>query len=295
MRSIDGALRMDGRDCSLSCEPERRQRVCNIRRDDGSRRDPRRTGFEIIDQFDRNRDDLFKVYEAYERYLQNENTSAFLRREGNLIIRGMKGGPEGFLNQWTYDLDKGGNLVEYVGRYSQQSAQEVWKTDYLLQGGAWVPTKISWKTFKDGKVIREDEAVFTNEVVNEPLERSVFSLESIGLRPGDGVSDQRTNLEYIYDGSVTDDKFMSSLKPARGIDAALDLPEEETLQPDTETQAPSAGEQPVTGSDRNVSNEERPGERQGGFLRYLLAIVLVVVVLAVIVLIHKRGNNRSHG
>ena len=302
VRSIDGVLRMDGKYCWLSANPEHLRRECIIRSDDGAR-EPLGTGFEIIDQFDRDRDDLFKVYEVHKRHLQDENSGAFLRRKGNLIIRGMNG-PNGFLNQWTYDLDKGGNVVEFIGKYisgnPERLAEEVREMDYALQGGTWVPTKMSRKNFREGVLVQEEDIIFSNENVNEPLDESNFTLESIGLRPGDGVSDQRTGLDYIYDGSTADDTFVGGLKLAKGIEAVLDSPdlsEEEMSQPGKELEAPAMSEQLAKDSDLNTLQEKRPERAErvfsGALLTFVVIFFVILLVLMGFLFLRKRGGGRN--
>ena len=102
----------------------------------------------------------------------------------------------------TYTLDhaKGGNLIEYVNRSSTGIERTTWK--YEEKDGVWVPKefflthKVSDDSYGFGE--RWHKVIFIKNVVNVPIDPSEFTLESLGLKPGERISDTIQATRYYY-------------------------------------------------------------------------------------------------
>lgn len=105
------------------------------------------------------------------------------------------------LNRYDVDLSKGANVVKYD---SSDPYGTLWYTyDFANVSGSWVPVSYEYdhhSTEHSTKYHRV--AKWTQNVVNEPSDANLFSIESLGVGDGDRVKDSRSGTQYIIGGDA---------------------------------------------------------------------------------------------
>lgn len=128
------------------------------------------------------------LWYAYKHRDDPQYTPSTVRREGQLVI--MEKRREGILERYTFDTDKGGALMLYEN--NRPDGQETFEYTFEEHTGAWVPkVETSYYEHRDAEqiLVRKQRVEFVRNVVNEPIPESEFTLERLGVRPGDRVSD----------------------------------------------------------------------------------------------------------
>jgi hypothetical protein len=100
----------------------------------------------------------------------------------------------------VFDLDQGGNNVE--AESTSDDVHDYYAHSFQKVGNIWVPkTAIARTTNKRAGVMQEQRMTWTQNIVNEPVPESAFSLEKLAIAKGDLVRDLRSGAEYKYEGS----------------------------------------------------------------------------------------------
>jgi hypothetical protein len=117
-------------------------------------------------------------------------------REGQTVILHCPFG--GGFNHFVFDLSSGCTVAEYdVGG---RGVEGRWTFSYEQLGGVFVPKTAQYRNVatrpdKTQSFFERDFA-FHGQVVNQPIADSAFTLEKMGLRPGDIVNDTLRNTTY---------------------------------------------------------------------------------------------------
>jgi hypothetical protein len=94
------------------------------------------------------------------------------------------------------DLAQGGNLASYHG-WSPGPVKTEYTFHYASQNGVWVPKQIEYSNAKpSGTVTRRID--WLESRVNAAVPDDAFSLESIGVEPGDRIYDSRSKTTIYY-------------------------------------------------------------------------------------------------
>lgn len=121
-------------------------------------------------------------------------TAGFVTREGKPALS--------CTSEVVVDLDKGGNVVSYIGQVDGRIVESR-RYSYMNVGGAWVVSHA-----EIGAMFSPDGTPTVNGVydvhaesvrINEPIDPQVFGFESLGVRRGALVFDAETREEYLYD------------------------------------------------------------------------------------------------
>lgn len=135
-----------------------------------------------------------------------------VKREGDLVT--LQISPDETRTQKeVYDLSAGGNLVEY---YNKTPTAEITKSyTYEEKSGVWVlksfkKTNIAHR--KNGDVHKITRTInWSNSVVNVPFEEDEFTVEKLGVKHGDLISDHKIGIGYIYGGFLRDSEMLDVL------------------------------------------------------------------------------------
>jgi hypothetical protein len=98
-------------------------------------------------------------------------------------------------NKYRFDLDQGGNLIEFSAKSPKRTARI--KIDYQQNNGIWTPK--TW-TREEQPAKFERHIKFVDCKLNIPVDASEFTIEKMGVVPGTQISDNRVGLLYKYGG-----------------------------------------------------------------------------------------------
>jgi hypothetical protein len=143
----------------------------------------------------------------YGRVKNDGATHIIATRDGNVII--LERGNESLVNRHTFDLSRGGNVAKYFAQDQGGTERREWTYEY--KDGVWIP-----KTFVFNHRTKSPDAIgstdrtwkvtFVENIVNEPIPVSEFSLKALGYKSDESLTDQRKNLPPIYEGARTWDQ-----------------------------------------------------------------------------------------
>jgi hypothetical protein len=129
----------------------------------------------------------------------------YVKREEDLVI--FQVSPDKpKIQKEVYDLSKGGNMVEYYNK--TPNAENTRKYEYEEKSGIWIlksykRTNISHR--KNGEVYKSTITInWSNSVVNIPFEEDEFTVEKLGVKHGDWISDHRIRRGYKYEGVLVE-------------------------------------------------------------------------------------------
>ena len=150
-------------------------------------------------------DDFIGLLVFLYRRVKNDGTANIIAtRDGDVVI--LERGNETVLNRHYFSLTQGGNVVKYYARDQNGTERRTWT--YEQKGGVWIPRTFVFnhKTYSPdmlGNTNRTWKVTFVDNIMNEPIPVSQFSLEALGYKSSEQLNDQRTNLPPIYDGART--------------------------------------------------------------------------------------------
>lgn len=128
-----------------------------------------------------------------------------VKREGDLVI--LQYSPdETRTSREVYDLSVRGNMVEY---YSKTPTVEITRNyTYEKKSGVRILKSFMRTTLnhrKNGEISKWTRKIdWTNSVVNVPFKEDEFTIEKLGVKHGDKISDHRINRGYRYDGVLAE-------------------------------------------------------------------------------------------
>ena len=153
-------------------------------------------------------DDFIGLLVFLYRRVKNEGAPDLIAtRDGDVVI--LETGNETVLNRHYFSLTQGGNVVKYFARDQSGTEQREWT--YEQKGGVWIPRTFvfNYKTHSPdmlGNTNRIWKVTFVENLVNEPIPVSEFSLKALGYRSDEQLTDQRKNRAPIYENARTWDQ-----------------------------------------------------------------------------------------
>ena len=128
-------------------------------------------------------------------------------RDGDLVILEIDNGT--VLNRHTFDLARGGNVVKYFGQGQNGTERREWT--YEQKGSVWIPKTFmfNYKTVSPdllGNTNRTWKVTFVENLVNDPILVSEFSLNALGYKSSEQVTDRREYQAPIYENTRTWDE-----------------------------------------------------------------------------------------
>lgn len=105
------------------------------------------------------------------------------------------------MNRYDVDLSQGANVIAYDS--ADPFGTLNYKYTFINVAGCWVPDRFEYHHVStERNTTYRRTAEWTEHVVNEPSDASVFSLESLGVGDGDRVKDSRSGTQYIIGGEA---------------------------------------------------------------------------------------------
>ena len=108
---------------------------------------------------------------------------------------------QGHLTRYVVDMSRGAMPTELVNIHEGKGVH--WKCRLQNVDGIWIPQETMVIMDFSGGVRLWTKDRWEENVLNKPIDQSVFSLESLGLHRGSRVYDYRTDEEYV----ISDDKY----------------------------------------------------------------------------------------
>lgn len=146
-------------------------------------------------------DRLMWMYNNADLVKASSGNVLYLKRAGNLVTVEFWMPKQKCTQKYVFDLSVGGNLIEYLNEYSK--AETVVEFQYEQMSEVWIPKSYNYKNItgkqkgsgaqKSSRMIR-----WSNSVVNVPFEENEFTVDKLGVKPGDKVSNWIINDSYKY-------------------------------------------------------------------------------------------------
>lgn len=129
----------------------------------------------------------------------------YVKRDGDLVI--LQVSPdETRTERHVFDLSKGGNLVEYYNK--SRNVVNTKSYTYEEKSGIWILKSYKWTNInprKNGEISKTMRTIkWSNSIVNVPFEEDEFTVEKLGVKVADHISDHRINKGYRYDGILAE-------------------------------------------------------------------------------------------
>lgn len=152
-------------------------------------------------------DDLPEMLLIFYRRVNNPkfapDTILKVSRKDNLVVFETNYKDENMyvVNRHTFDLSKGGSVMEYYAE--SNSGTELRQWTYEQQDGVWIPKtfafshKLKAPDFL-GLIKRTRKVNFVNNILNQSIHSSEFSLKSLGLKNNGRITHRRTKRSLIY-------------------------------------------------------------------------------------------------
>ena len=108
------------------------------------------------------------------------------------------------IEKYVFNLSLAGNLIKYLNM--TPNAENIREYEYEEKSGVWIQKsykKMNITQRKNGEMSRSTRTInWSNSIVNVPFDEDEFTVEKLGLKRGDRVSDHRIGKGYIYDGTL---------------------------------------------------------------------------------------------
>lgn len=146
--------------------------------------------------------DLYKrLIFLYENADNPKLTERHIKREGDHVIMTLEKTVEGGIRtkREVFDLSAGGNLIEYYS--SGPTYENHCEYEYEEKSGVWILKSYKKRNIthhEDGTLRSTRTIKWSNSVVNVPLEEDEFTLEKLGVKPGDYIQDNKIGIMYKY-------------------------------------------------------------------------------------------------
>lgn len=134
----------------------------------------------------------------YHEHAASPMLDGAIRREGRAVV--LESRLRESETRSRFDLSQGCNLTELFQKCP--TYESLWTYEYEQIGGVFVPRRVTWRRTDYGRERVERTIAFAQNVVNEDVDESEFSLAAMGLNPGDLIVDERIGTRYVYEPAV---------------------------------------------------------------------------------------------
>lgn len=198
-----------------------------------------------------------------------------IKREGDIVTLEVQSGKDGAnASRYVFDMSRGGNLIRYSN--TNPTVTNLYEYEYEQNADVWVLRSYKW-TNRDSRRTPELNTVMSvtwaNTIVNIPLAEDEFSIEKLGIKPGEHIHDMKVGLVYRY-GETGQDGWE--------LPKELDVPGTPTVQIDPGAEAaPEVDSRPGTLTPQ--ANETLSAPLEGAEVStyiYFCVIIVIAVVLA---------------
>jgi len=153
-------------------------------------------------------DDVVERLVFLYRRVKNDGAQGIIAtREDDVVILELDRGT--VLNRHYFSLARGGNVVKFFARDQKGTEWREWT--YERKDGVWIPKTFMFNHKTDspdilGSIDRTWKVTFVENIVNEPIPVSEFSLKALGYKSSEQLNDRREYQVPIYENTQTWDE-----------------------------------------------------------------------------------------
>lgn len=153
-------------------------------------------------------DDVVERLVFLYRRVKNDGAKGIIAtREDDVVILELDRGT--VLNRHYFSLARGGNVVKFFARDQKGTEWREWT--YERKDGVWIPKTFMFNHKTDspdilGSIDRTWKVTFVENIVNEPIPVSEFSLKALGYKSSEQLNDRREYQVPIYENTQTWDE-----------------------------------------------------------------------------------------
>ena len=196
-----------------------------------------------------------------------------IEREGDVVVITLESkqaiAESDLVNRYTFDMGQGCNLIRY---YAKGTVTADWSLAYEQVAGVYVPKSVRFLYEAPAGQLRYTKTTeFTLSVLNRPIDPNEFTLERLGLEPGDKIQDRISGLSYLYKTPAMSREDWNDLQgPAVEEDGAVgELDRAET----------GGGHVQAVVNEKNQRDHNTEMKAEPESITYWFVIILVVVVV----------------
>jgi len=124
-------------------------------------------------------------------------------RNNDSIVFTLNDKSSNLTHRYEFDLSKGGNITKYISQFEKDTEVREWSYEEI--DNVWIPRSFAYEyntgvAHSLGHTKRTINIVFSNSVLNKAIPSSEFTIEKLGIRAGDPITDRINGLSYFYKG-----------------------------------------------------------------------------------------------
>ena len=236
--------------------------------------------------------DIAQVLTAlYEGAKDHDVGEWYVDRVDNLVS--LETRADGIVNRYVFDVSKGGNMVSY---YAKGSGEEKCACGYQEHQGVWLLKSFdrSYVYQQDGKTMTVARTIQWQEnAVNRPLEPNEFSIDAMGIKPGDYIQDVLLGVRFQYEPALDmADAVNMSVVPSESLQSGAISGVDQNTPSQTPADEVFGGVREQQDANETVPHAQEHG-RNSAYIAMVALAVAALFIMAAVLAPRLRGRRAS--